>query len=207
MPNAKKKKGKGNKAERAAKLSLRAERNLPIESLPSFFPVPETPQQEMKRILSYKHISTGPCGFYEQVPVSITPKENGKFNVQMFTNDKKRVEKTVELVDFSRQFELGFNFLPDYDRNAATYPVAREIMNRVNHDVDVSRRAKKRIGDVPHNIRDAYLKFLERGENIQIRCGTNCRGLPEAQLPSAKHWCEVKLVGDEYIDHTFSIFA
>ena len=82
-----------------------------------------------------------------------------------------------------------------------------DLQQALNHDVDVSRRAKKRIGDVPHNIRDAYLKFLERGENIQIRCGTNCRGLPEAQLPSAKHWCEVKLVGDEYIDHTFSIFA
>ena len=130
MPNNKKKKGGRNRnnTERTAVLKLRAERNIPIESLPSFPTKNESMKEGIERMLGYKYISADDDTQHSQL-ISITRKEDGnKFNVQIFTNDMQPI-RSKEL----GEYEFDFSLMPDYDRNEAMYPVAQGVMSEVKH--------------------------------------------------------------------------
>ena len=90
MPNSNKKKKKSgkDKTERSAALALRAERNLPIEELPPF-PGEETFEQEMNRMLDYKHVYSKDCPMIIEKTVF-----NGEdvLRVQQCSNDMKPLD-------------------------------------------------------------------------------------------------------------------
>ena len=86
------------------------------------------------------------------------------------------------------------NFLPDYDRNAADYPVARQIMSLSRVD-DMTRRVKKCVNDVPAGKMNAtFLKFMERGQCVHVKCDKSS----SKALSGLVYRCEVKLLGGEY---------
>jgi hypothetical protein len=242
MPNNKKKKGgkKGSndKAERAANLARRAEKNRPmdINSLPNF-PCPETHEQSLERILSYKYLSSNTEGSDRPVSVSLVLKTNDSVlrKQEYTTNDMEELEE--KFVDYHVK-DSGFfrkAVLPDYDRNAATYPVARKIMGGLRV-ADLTRHATKRAKDVPVEQLDAYNKFVERGGNIQVDCTISNEmtkaGIPmdsgSIELLNCKelglnrfgkeivgdtdplaYCCRVKLLGEDYghdNSYSFSIF-
>ena len=208
MPsNKNKKSSKSNKAERAAKLSSRAERSLAIDSLPPFGPVVE---EDIKRVLGYKHLSIQYAGhnafiptnerdMYADKPVTITRKDDKTFMVQILTPSMEPVEDKFTEFNVHHDYRLRYDFLPDYDRNAADYPVAHEIMSLIS-TADRSRRVKKRFKDVPQDIKEVYASFMELGEGIHVKGSKTTSGpklCPEDPTGTAFRF-DTNLVGVEY---------
>ena len=172
--------------------------------MPSFGPVEETHDEELKRILGYKHVSINDNGsdLYYQ-PVSISQKDNGNFCIQHLTNDMKPIEGRYCEIEDPKVDWPQVEFLPDYDRNVANYPVARKIMKEISRGKKLThrqaRRVKKCIEDVPPESMDVYKAFMDCGEGIQIKCMKIDTAREKFVLPlhsylsNTTHCCEVGL--------------
>jgi hypothetical protein len=137
------------------------------------FPGPETSESTMERIFGYKYVSLNEKGHRPTItdlPMSFSRGQNGSIVVKKYSKNMEPVSQGMMTEScFLEQYQRYL--YPDYDRNTADYPVTREIMARVSLKGDLTRRVKKSIKDVPKNKLDIFLKFMELGEGITVRCG------------------------------------
>ena len=165
MPNNKK---KGNRRLASSSSSINAATNAVATAMPSF-PEAETPEQATERILGYKFVSLNAqdCSSISVSPVSFSRRvEDDNIVVQEYSKDM--VPQFLELQKYNT-FDQDKKFMyPDYNRNIADYPVAKRIMARTALKVDLTRRVKKCIKDVPPDSFEVFLKFMELGENINV---------------------------------------
>ena len=162
MPNNKKKTCSSKKKAAAAAASPQ-DMNIGDLSLDSY-PQRETSAQSLQRILQYKYLSDK-----DDRPLCINLHEK---------NEEEGGDKyVIEYLDVNRRFVVNAAYLhqmiaggllPDYDRNAASYPIAMELMDR--KPKDLSRKALKCINSVPAEKRDVFKKFVNRGEGISVEC-------------------------------------
>jgi hypothetical protein len=167
MPNNKKK--KGNRRLASSTSSINAETNAVATTMPSF-PEAETPEQATERILGYKFVSLNAkddCSSISASPISFTLRvEDDTIVFQEYSKDM--VPQFLEPQKYEN-FDQDKKFMyPDYNRNIADYPVAKRIMARTALKVDLTRRVKKCIKDVPPGNLEVFLKFMELGENIKV---------------------------------------
>ena len=167
MPNNKKKKnnkgGGAKKKKTASRPQAQAEdMNVGDLSLDSY-PQNETPAQSLQRILQYKYLSDE-----DDRPLCINLHER---------NEEGGDKYVIEYLDVNRRYVVNAAYLhqmiavgliPDYDRDAASYPIAMELMDR--KPKDLSRKAFKCINSVPSDKRDVFKKFVDRGEGISVEC-------------------------------------
>ena len=149
--------------------SINAETNAVATTMPSF-PEAETPEQATERILGYKFVSLNAkddCSSISASPISFTRRvEDDTIVFQEYSKDM--VPQFLELQKYEN-FEQDKRFMyPDYNRNIADYPVAKRIMARTALKVDLTRRVKKCIKDVPPGNLEVFHKFMELGENIHV---------------------------------------
>ena len=220
MPSNKKK-GKARNADRLVALARRAEKNVSVDFLPPFGPVKETHEEAVERILGYKYVSipsieykpllfandgsriSSQTVYAPDQPVSVTQKADGNVVIQQLTNDLEPIDgKYIETLP--NQLETLVDLLPDYDRNIADYPVAKEIMTRTSQNFadSLMRRVKKCMKDVPPKSMEVYKAFMERGEGIYVKymksdadyrlCSTTSWGF------DAMHCCEVGLTDQNH---------
>jgi hypothetical protein len=166
MPNNKKKKGSRRLATSSS--SINAGANAVATTMPSF-PEAETPEQATERILGYKFVSLNAkdCSSISASPISFTRRvEDDTIVFQEYSKDM--VPQFLELQKYET-FDQDKKFIyPDYNRNIADYPVAKRIMARTALKVDLTRRVKKCIKDVPPDNFEVFHKFMELGENIHV---------------------------------------
>jgi hypothetical protein len=160
MPNNKKNKGGGAKKKAAAPQAA-ADTALGDLSLDSF-PQRETPAQTLQRILGYKYLSDKDdrplcINFHEK------SEDGGDKYLCEYLDDGRRFVVTTAYLRQNMS-----NLLPDYDRNAAEYPIAMELMDR--KPKDLSRKVLKCINSVPAGKQDVFKKFVNRGEGISVDC-------------------------------------
>lgn len=133
----------------------------------------------MERIFGYKYVSINEKGHKPTItdlPMSFSRSNEGSIVVQTYSKNMEPVSQ--EMMTESCFFEQYQRYVyPDYDRNTADYPVTREIMARISLKGDLTRRVKKRIKDVPKDKLDIFLKFMELGEGITVRCGIGSKSV------------------------------
>ena len=187
MPRTKKKKGGGgkNKAERSAAIAAR--RALDVNSLPSF-PGPETIEQHLERVLGYEFVTKT----FGDIPYQIRRDEEGIITIKNLCDDSCSSLSADQIIQM--------NFVPNY-RGEATYPRAKDIIERCKFDDErLTRRFKKCLKDVPADELDVFTKFMERGENIHIKCH-KCTDDPLAELEM--YGCKVELADKKYDGQSF----
>ena len=101
---------------------------------------------------------------------------------------------------FLKDGSLGAFFQPDYDRNAAAYPVAEEFLSN-RRGIDMSRRVKKRIKDVPSEKLAVFQQFIEGGDGIEVVCGS------ASGIPTMEYSFVVKLAGEAYSNGNVQAFT
>jgi hypothetical protein len=167
MPNNKKKnKGCGAKKKKKATAAPQAVDDVDLSdlSLDDSYPQRETPAQSLQRILQYKYLSD---------------KDGRSICINLHEKDEEGGDKyVVEYLDIQERFAVNTAYLhqfisvsglrPDYDRKAAKYPIAMELMDR--KPKDLSRKALKCINSVPADKRDVFKKFAKRGEGMSVEC-------------------------------------
>ena len=164
MPNNKKKnKGRGAKKKAAAARQAAADDIINISELSlDSYPQRETPAQSLQRILGYKYLSDK-----DDRPLCINLHEK---------NEEGGDKYVIEYLDVNRRFVVNTAYLhkmiadlrPDYDRDAASYPIAMELMDC--KPKDLSRKVLKCINSVPADKRDVFQKFVHRGEGMSVEC-------------------------------------
>ena len=134
---------------------------------PILTPIPSrrTYEQEIERILSYKYVSTD-IKSKNVTPYFLTRDGDG-IRITELSHDMKVME--ADTISIKKGGRMPFKFVPDYDRNTATFPVAKEVLSALG-GVDMARRVKKRIGDVPTEKLDVFRKFVAGGEGLEIKC-------------------------------------
>lgn len=191
MPSNKKKKGGARTID--AKIRKAERRGGPgvFDSLPSF-PGPETAEDAVERVIGYEIVSTE----RDDVPCRVRRGEDGTIFLQEVLTGKI-VPITSKLY-------------PNW-RGGASFPVARDIIERVRADCEGSlvRRVQKCIKDVPEEQLGIFSKFVERGDNIHVTCekfdGVLVGGRHIGGLHSYKY--KLTLVGKDYDREAFNLYA
>ena len=98
---------------------------------------------------------------------------------------------------------IAAGLLPDYDRKAANYPIAMELMDR--KPKDLSRKVLKCIDSVPAGKRDVFKKFVARGEGMSVECAKIVKPIEYGGDGTTMYYYQVKLL--DYENERFQIHA
>ena len=201
MPNNKKNKGRGGAKKKAAAPQATNDIDVGVGdlSLDDSYPQRETPEESLQRILQYKYLSD---------------KDGRPLCINLDEEDEEGGDKyVIEYLDVQKRFAVNTAYLhqmiasgllPDYDRKAANYPIAMELMDR-KPPKDLSRKALKCINSVPADKRDVFKKFVARGEGMSIECAKIVQPIEYYGDGTTMYYYQVKLL--DYENERFQIHA